>query len=50
MQKKICAMYAEGAVTDRTCQKWFVKLRAGDFSLLHGRVDQLKLIAIKSRH
>ena len=26
-------MYGEGAVTDRTCQKWFVKIRAGDFSL-----------------
>ena len=26
-------MYGEGAVTDRTCQKWFVKFRAGDFSL-----------------
>ena len=24
-QKKICAMYREGAVTDRTCQKWFAK-------------------------
>ena len=25
MQKKICAVYGEGAVTDRTCQKWFAK-------------------------
>ena len=33
MQKKICAVYGEGAVTDQTCQKWFVKFRAGDFSL-----------------
>ena len=33
MQKKICAMYGEGAVTDQTCQKWFVKFCAGDFSL-----------------
>ena len=32
-QKKICAMYGEGAVTDRMCQKWFVKFHAGDFSL-----------------
>ena len=24
-QKKICAVYGEGCVTDRTCQKWFVK-------------------------
>ena len=29
-QKKICAVYEDGAVTDRTCQKWF---HAGDFSL-----------------
>ena len=33
MQKKICAMYGEGAVTDQTCQKWFVKFCAGDFLL-----------------
>ena len=25
MQTKICAVYGEGAVTDRTCQKWFAK-------------------------
>ena len=23
--EKICAVYGEGAVSDRTCQKWFVK-------------------------
>ena len=33
MRKKICAVYGEGALTDRTCQKCFVKLCAGDFSL-----------------
>ena len=26
-------MYGEGAVTDGTCQKWFVKFRARDFLL-----------------
>ena len=31
--KKICAVYGEVAVTDRTCQKRFVKFCAGDFSL-----------------
>ena len=25
MQKKICAVYAEGAVTDQMSQKWFAK-------------------------
>ena len=25
MHKRICAVYGEGAVTDRTCQKWFAK-------------------------
>ena len=25
MQKKICAVYEEGAVTDQTCQKWFAE-------------------------
>ena len=32
-KKKICAVYGEGAVTDRTCQKWFAKFQAGDFLL-----------------
>ena len=32
-QKKICTMYGEGAMTERMCQKWFVKFRAGDFLL-----------------
>ena len=25
MQKKICAVYGEGTVTNQTCQKWFAK-------------------------
>ena len=29
----ICTVYGEGAVTDRTCQKWFVRFPAGEFSL-----------------
>ena len=33
MQKKICAVYGEGAVTHWTCQKWFVKFRAGGYLL-----------------
>ena len=36
MQKKrIHAVYGEGAATDWTCQKWFVKFHAGDFFLDH---------------
>ena len=33
MQKEICAVYGEGAVTDWMSQKWFVKFCAGDFLL-----------------
>ena len=33
VQKKICDVYGEAAVTDQMCQKWFVKFHAGDFSL-----------------
>ena len=33
MQKKICAVYGESAVTDQICQKWFAKVHAGDFLL-----------------
>ena len=51
-KKKICAVYEEGAVTDRMLQKWFAKFRAGDFLLdaapWLGR--PVELIAIKSRH
>ena len=32
-RKKICSVCGGAAVTDRTCQKWFVKFRAGGFSL-----------------
>ena len=32
-QKKICAVYGEGAVTDQACQKWSAKFCARDFSL-----------------
>ena len=31
--KKICTVYGEGAVTDETCQKWFMKFHAGGFTL-----------------
>ena len=59
MQKKICTVYGEGAVTDRTCQKWFAKFHAGDFSLddapLSGRpveVDsnQIETLIENSQH
>ena len=52
VQKNIGAVYGEGAVTDQKCQKWFAKFHAGDFSLDDSPcwIDQLKLIAIKSRH
>ena len=33
MQNKISAVYGQGAATDQTCQKWFVKFHAGDFPL-----------------
>ena len=33
MLEKISAVYGEGAVTGQTCQKWFLKFHARDFSL-----------------
>ena len=30
--QKMCAVYGEGAVTNGTCQKWFAKFHAEDFS------------------
>ena len=51
MRKKICAVYGEGAVTDQTCQKELQSFMLEiSWMMLRGRVDQLKLIAIKSRH
>ena len=45
-------MYAEGAVTDWTCHKWFAKLRAGDFLLddvpQSGRPDEVESSQIKT--
>ena len=32
-QKNMCALYGEGALTDRTCQKCFARFCTGDFSL-----------------
>ena len=32
-KNKICAAYGEGDVTDQTCQMWFAKFCAKDFSL-----------------
>ena len=59
MHEEICAGYGEGAVTDRMCQKWFAKFRAGDF-LLHdapwsGRPvevdsDQIETIIENNQH
>ena len=32
-QRKICAVFGEGAVTDQTRRKWFAKFHAGDFPM-----------------
>ena len=51
MHKKICAVCGEGAVTDGMCQKWFVSfmLEIVCWTMLHGWVDKLELIVIKSK-
>ena len=55
----IYAAHGEGAVTDRTCQEWFAKFHAGDFSLddapWSGRPvevdsDQIKTLTEKDQH
>ena len=55
----ICAAYAEGAVTDWTCQKWFAKFCTGDFSVDNvpqlGRPvevdsDQIKILIENNQH
>ena len=42
-------MYREGAVTDRMCQKWFAKFRAGDLSL-HTRIEQIEILMKNYQH
>ena len=51
MPKKICAVYGDGAVTDQTCQSGLQSfaLQISCWTMLHGWVDQLKLIVIKSK-
>lgn len=31
--ENICAVYADGAITERTVCKWFIKLRSRNFDL-----------------
>ena len=44
MQKKVCAVYGEGAGTDRTCQSglrsFVLEIPWG--TMFHGQVDQLR--------
>ena len=59
MQKKICTVYGEDAVTDRKCQKWFVKFGSADFSLddapplgrpVEGDSDQIETLIENNQH
>ena len=52
-------MYGEGAVTDRKCQKWFVKFGSADFSLddapplgrpVEGDSDQIETLIENNQH
>ena len=46
-KKKICAVYGEGAVPDRTCQKWIAEFHAADF-LLDDAPQLRRLVKIDS--
>ena len=59
MQKNICAVQGEGAVTDQMSQKWFAKFGAGDplldDALGSGRPvetdnDQIKTLIENNQH
>lgn len=59
VHKKICEVYGDNCITERTCQKWFTKFRSGDFSLKDeqrsGRPnevedDEIKAIIESDRH
>ena len=51
-QKNICAVCGEGAGTDKHVKSGLQSfvLQISLWTVLHGRVDQLLLIAIQSRH
>jgi histone-lysine N-methyltransferase SETMAR len=58
-QKNICDVYGEGAVSDRTCRKWFSRMREGDVDLndepptgLTSKVDddQIRALTETDRH
>ena len=48
--KKICAVHGESTVTDQMCQKQTFMPEISQWMMLHGQVEQLKLIVIKSRY
>ena len=59
MQKKSCAVYGEGAVTDQMHQKWFAKFCAGDSLLdsapwlgrpVEGDSDQTEMLIENNQH
>jgi len=37
---KICIVYGEGAIAERTVRKWFAKFKAGDFNLDQERLSR----------
>ena len=47
--KKICAVYREGAVTYRTCQRWLSKFSAGDF-LLDDAPQSCRPVEVDNNH
>ena len=58
-EKKICSVYGEGAVANQVCQKWLVKILAGDFLLANaqwsGRAvevdsNQIKVLIENNQH
>lgn len=48
-QKKICAVYGEDAVSERMCQKWFVKFYAKEMNLGDAPRSGRPLMSTKSK-
>ena len=46
---KICAVFGEGAVAERTVRKWFAKFKADDFNLEDQECPPLQM-KIKLKH
>lgn len=55
VQKKVCEVYGETAVSEQKTQKWFGRFRSGNFNVKdisrsHWKVDKILQVVEQNRH